>query len=144
GSRWHYSLSIDLVGRLVEVISGQTLADFLRERLFRPLGMVDTAFEVPANRREHLAAVYWRPDLILPAAKLLQNFELWQQGYNERIEVSKTYPVDAPATFQRGGHGLFSTARDYLRFAQMLANGGELDGLRYLSRSTIALMHANH
>lgn len=144
GSRWHYSLGIDVAGRLIEVISGQSLGDFLRERLFRPLGMVDTAFEVPADRRDRLAAVYGRPDLILPQVKFVKNFELWQQGCNDRIDVSRTYPVDAPASFQRGGHGLFSTARDYLRFAQMLANGGELDDVRYLSRSTLALMHANH
>jgi CubicO group peptidase (beta-lactamase class C family) len=74
----------------------------------------------------------------------LEAFALWQQGFNKRIDVSATYPVDAPASFQRGGHGLFGTARDYLRFAQMLANGGELDGVRYLSRKTLELMHSNH
>jgi CubicO group peptidase (beta-lactamase class C family) len=66
------------------------------------------------------------------------------QGYNEAIDVSATYPVDAPETFQRGGHGLFGTAADYLRFAQMLCNGGDLDGVRYLSRKTLQLMHSNH
>jgi CubicO group peptidase (beta-lactamase class C family) len=144
GSRWHYSFGIDVASRLIEVISGQKLADVLRERLFRPLGMVDTAFEVPVDRRQHLAAMYGRPDLVEPHAKFLKSFALWQQGFNELIDVSATYPVDAAASFQRGGHGLFGTARDYLRFAQMLANGGELDGIRYLGRKTLALMHANH
>src|SRR4030095_613083 len=93
---------------------------------------------------DRLAAMYGRPDLIVPPTKFLKSFALWQQGFNERIDVSATYPVDSPAIFQRGGHGLFGTARDYLRFAQMLANGGELDGVRYLSRKTLALMHSNH
>ncbi len=65
-------------------------------------------------------------------------------GPPEPNDVSTFYPVDAPETFERGGHGLFSTARDYLRFAQMLLNGGELDGRRYLSRATLRLMHSNH
>ena len=144
GSRWQYSVGIDVAARLIEVISGQALGDFLKERLFVPLGMVDTAFEVSVDRRERLAAMYGRPDLIEPQMKFSKAFALWQQGFNERIDVSATYPVDAPASFQRGGHGLFGTARDYLRFAQMLANGGHLDGVRYLSRKTLALMHSNH
>ena len=144
GSRWQYSLGIDVAARIIEVVSGQTLGDFLKERLFGPLGMVDTAFEVPADRRDRLAAMYGRPDLIEPQMKFSKAFALWQQGFNERIDVSATYPVDAVASFQRGGHGLFGTARDYLRFAQMLANGGELDGVRYLSRKTLGLMHSNH
>jgi CubicO group peptidase (beta-lactamase class C family) len=137
-------LGIDVAARVIEVISGQALGDFLKERLFVPLGMADTAFEVPVDRRDRLAAMYGRPDIIVPPSKFLKSFALWQQGFNERIDVSATYPVDTPASFQRGGHGLFGTARDYLRFAQMLANGGELDGVRYLSRKTLALMHSNH
>ena len=137
GSRWQYSLGIDVAARIIEVISGQALADFLKERLFGPLGMADTGFEVPVDRRERLAAMYGRPDIIAPSTKFSDVFALWQQGFNKRIDVSATYPVDAPASFQRGGHGLFGTARDYLRFAQMLANGGELDGVRYLSRKTL-------
>lgn len=144
GSRWHYSVGIDVAARLIEVVSGQALADFLRDRLLAPLGMVDTAFEVPADRRGRLAAMYGRPDTSRPEAKFARDFALWREGYNERIDVSATHPPDALATFQRGGYGLFSTARDYLRFAEMLANGGELDGVRYLSRKTLALMHSNH
>lgn len=130
GSRWQYSLGIDVAARIIEVISGQELGNFLKERLFAPLRMADTGFEVPMGRREHLAAMYGRPDIIAPSTKFSDVFALWQQGFNKRIDVSATYPVDAPASFQRGGHGLFGTARDYLRFAQMLANGGELDGVR--------------
>ncbi len=118
GTRWHYSVGIDVAARLIELVSGTTLADFLDQRLFAPLGMIDTAYHVPAAKRARLAKMYGRPDII--SAKGSANFKLWMQGYNEAIDVSATYPVDAPETFQRGGHGLFGTAADYLRFAQML------------------------
>jgi CubicO group peptidase (beta-lactamase class C family) len=143
GARWHYSVGIDVAARLIEVISGGSLGDFLRERVFAPLGMNDTAFEVPAEKRGRLAAVYGRPDLVSPNVKLLATFALWMQGHDQRQDVSGTYPVDRPHVFQRGGHGLFGTVRDYFRFAQMLANGGELDGARVLSRKTVEFMHAN-
>jgi CubicO group peptidase (beta-lactamase class C family) len=70
--------------------------------------------------------------------------EAWAKGVNERLDVSKSYPVDSPDVFVRGGHSLFSTIGDYFRFAQMLANGGELDGARILGRKTVELMHSNH
>jgi CubicO group peptidase (beta-lactamase class C family) len=144
GTRWNYSVGIDVAARVIEVISGQTLADFLRERLFEPLGMVDTAFEVAASKRDRLAAMYGRPDILDPDQTFKAAFAQWLDGFNERIDVARTYPIDAPETFQRGGHGLFGTARDYFRFAQMLANGGEFDGVRILGRKTLALMHTNH
>ncbi|MGO9744502.1 MAG: serine hydrolase domain-containing protein [Roseiarcus sp.] len=144
GARWHYSLGIDVAARVIEVVSGQSLASFLAERLIEPLGMVDTAFHVPEGKRDLLATLYGRPDPVSADNTYLKAFELWRNGYNERIDVAATYPVDQPETFQRGGHGLFGTARDYLSFAAMLANGGELDGVRYLSRKTLALMHSNH
>ena len=87
GSRWQYSLGIDVAARVIEVISGQALGDFLKERLFVPLGMVDTAFEVPVDRRNRLAAMYGRPDIFVPTSKLLEALALWQQGFNERIDV---------------------------------------------------------
>jgi CubicO group peptidase (beta-lactamase class C family) len=71
-------------------------------------------------------------------------FAAWMAGVNDRIEVSKSYPVDSPEVFVRGGHGLFSTIGDYFRFAQMLANGGEFDGERIIGRKTLELMHANY
>ena len=144
GSRWNYSVGIDVAARLIEVISGQTLSDFLRERVLQPLGMVDTAFAVSEGKRNRLAAMYGRPDLIAPGQTLKNSFAQWFGGLNERLDVMQTYPVDMPATFQRGGHGLFGTARDYFRFAQMQANGGELEGVRILSRKTLELMHVNH
>lgn len=144
GSRWHYSVGIDVVARLIEVISGQTLADFLHERVLEPLGMVDTAFAVSDGNRTRLAAMYGRPDLVAPGQTLKNSFAQWLGGLNERLDVTQTYPIDMPATFQRGGHALFGTARDYFRFAQMQANGGELEGVRILSRKTLELMHTNH
>jgi CubicO group peptidase (beta-lactamase class C family) len=143
GSRWQYSVGIDVAARLVEVISGQPLAEALRGRLFEPLGMIDTAFAVPAEKRARLAAMYGRPDISLPETTMRAAFEAWQKGFNERIDVSATYPVDAPDTFVRGGVGLFGTIGDYFRFAQMLANGGQFDGRRIIGRKTLALMHAN-
>jgi CubicO group peptidase (beta-lactamase class C family) len=144
GSRWHYSVGIDVVGRLIEVIGGRPLGQFLRERLFEPLQMHDTAFEVPSAKRERLSAMYGRPDVLGPSATMLGSLEAWRNGFNERLDVSATYPVDAPDVFARGGHGLFGTTGDYFRFAQMLANGGQLDGARILGRKTLELMHSNH
>jgi CubicO group peptidase (beta-lactamase class C family) len=144
GTRWQYSVGIDVVARLIEVISGQPLGAFLRERLFEPLGMVDTAFEAPPEKRNRLAAMYGRPDLISPHTTVTTELEAWRSGVNERIDVSTSYPFDSPDVFVRGGHGLFGTIGDYLRFAQMLASGGQLDGGRILGRKTLALMHSNH
>lgn len=144
GTRWHYSASIDVVARLVEVISGKPLAEALQERIFAPLGMNDTGFAVPEGKRDRLAAMYGRGDPFVSDRTLLQYFDDWMRGVNQRVDLSKTYPVDAPETFQRGGHGLFGTTRDYFRFAQMLCNGGELDGNRIIGRKTLQLMHSNH
>jgi CubicO group peptidase (beta-lactamase class C family) len=144
GSRWRYSVGIDVVARVIEVISGRPLGAFLRERLFDPLGMTDTAFEVPPEKRNRMAAMYGRPDVIAPGVTVRSELEAWAKGVNDRLDVSKTYPVDSPGVFMRGGHGLFGTIGDYFRFAQMLANGGELDGARIVGRKTLELMHSNH
>ena len=144
GSKWRYSVGIDVVGRLIEVISGRPLGAFLRERLFEPLGMADTAFGVPPEKRNRLAAMYGRPDIFDAGVTTGSEYVAWLGGVNDRIDVSKTYPVDSPDVFMRGGHGLFSTIGDYFRFAQMLANGGELDGERIIGRKTLELMHSNY
>ncbi len=144
GTRWRYSVGIDVVGRVIEVISGKPLGDFLRERLFEPLGMVDTGFGVAPQKTSRLAAMYGRPDIISAGPTMATALDAWTRGVNERVDVSKSYPVDSPEVYLRGGHGLFGTTRDYWRFAQMLANGGRLDGTRILGRKTLALMHANH
>ncbi len=144
GTRWHYSVGIDVAARVCEVASGQPFAAFLKERLFAPLKMHDTAFEVPAGKRDHLAAMYGRPDLLVVPGSALDQLAAWRDGVNDRLDVSVSYPTDRPDTFQRGGHGLFSTIGDYWRFAQMLANNGQLEGERILGRKTLELMHANH
>ena len=143
GSRWRYSVGIDVAARVIEVIAGRPLGAFLRERLFEPLGMGDTAFGVPAEKRDRLAAMYGRPDVLDAGVTMGSEFAAWMSGVNDRLDVSKSYPVDSPDVFVRGGHGLFSTIGDYFRFAQMLANGGELDGERVIGRKTLELMHAN-
>ncbi len=143
GSKWRYSVGIDVAARVIEVISGRPLGAFLRERLFEPLGMTDTAFGVPPEKRGRVAAMYGRPDVISPGTTMGSEFAAWMAGVNDRIDVSKSYPVDSPEVFVRGGHGLFSSTHDYFRFAQMLANGGELDGQRIIGRKTLELMHSN-
>ena len=143
GSKWRYSVGIDVAARVIEVISGRPLGAFLRERLFEPLGMTDTAFGVPPEKRGRVAAMYGRPDVISPGTTMMSEFAAWMAGVNDRIDVSKSHPVDSPDVFMRGGHGLFSTTGDYFRFAQMLANGGELNGARILGRKTLELMHSN-
>lgn len=142
GTRWHYSVSIDVLAHLIEVLAGQPLQDFLQDRLFAPLGMSDTAFSVPANKQYRLSAMYGLPDII--RHNFSQIIAAWQAGQNERRDVEKTYPASGAPHFARGGHGLFSTAADYMRFAQMLLNGGQLDGVRIVGRKTLALMHTNH
>jgi CubicO group peptidase (beta-lactamase class C family) len=144
GTRWRYSVGIDVAARVIEVVSGRPLGQFLRERLFNPLGMTDTAFGVPPEKRSRVAAMYGRPDIIAPGPTMASELEAWARGVNDRLDVSKSYPVDQPDVFMRGGHGLFSTTHDYFRFAQMLANGGELEGKRILGRKTLELMHSNH
>jgi CubicO group peptidase (beta-lactamase class C family) len=144
GSRWHYSVGIDVAARLIEVLSGESLGDFLHARLFDPLGMVDTAFGVPDDQLHRLSAMYGLPDLIGPDYSFAQLFEAALAGFNERIDVSGTYPTDTPQVFQRGGLGLFSTTADYMRFAQMLAAGGRAGDDRLIGRKTLELMHSNH
>jgi CubicO group peptidase (beta-lactamase class C family) len=137
-------VGIDVVARVIEVISDRPLGVYLRERLFEPLGIFDMAFEVPPKKQNRLAAMYGRTDLITPGPTVRSTLEAWRNGFNERIDVSVTYPTSSSGVFVRGGHGLFGTAGDYLRFAQMLLDGGQLDGARILGRKTLDLMHANH
>jgi CubicO group peptidase (beta-lactamase class C family) len=144
GERYHYSVGIDVVARLIEIVSGQSLGVFLRERLFTPLKVNDTDFVVPEAKCGRVAAMYGRPDIILPGVTSRTAFEQWRDGYNERADVSKSYPVDAPGLFERGGHGLFGTTGDYFRFAEMLAGGGALGGVTVIGRKTLELMHTNH
>lgn len=143
GSRWHYSVGIDVAARLIEVIADQPLGDFLDDRLFTPLGMTDTGFGVADDSDDRLSAMYGLPDLVgegFHAGKLV---EAALAGFNERIDVSETYPTKTPDVFQRGGLGLFSTIDDYFRFAQMLGNGGTHEDEPIIGRKTLELMHSN-
>jgi CubicO group peptidase (beta-lactamase class C family) len=142
GTRWHYSLAIDVIAYLIEVISGQPLQEFLSERLFAPLGMADTGFSVPVEKRPRLATMYGHPDVVIHSFG--QIVEAWTKGLNERRDVGATYPATNTHSFARGGYGLFSTTWDYMRFAQMLLNRGELDGVRILAPKIVELMHLNH
>ncbi len=144
GETWHYSVGIDVAGRLIEVLSGQSLGEFLHERMFGPLGMVNTGFGVADGSLDRLAAMYGLPDLIGAGHTTADLIAAGMNGDNQRRDVSGTYPTDQPDVFQRGGLGLFSTIGDYHRFAQMLCNGGSLDGEQILGRKTLELMHTNH
>jgi CubicO group peptidase (beta-lactamase class C family) len=148
GTRWHYSVGIDVAARLIEVLSGQSVGDFLHDRLFDPLGMADTAFGVPDDQLGRVSAMYGLPDLVGENYSAVQLVEAALSGFNERIDVSATYPTNTPDVFQRGGLGLFSTAADYMKFAQMLINDGRTstapDGERLIGRKTLELMHTNH
>lgn len=144
GSQWHYSLGTDVAAHLIQVISGQPLDQFMRERLFAPLGMADTDFAVPQAKQGRLSAMYGLPDLFAEGMTFSALFGHFMSGNNARREVADTYPVDAPGGFLRGGIGLYSTAEDYMRFAQMLLTGTAEDGQRILGRKTLALMHQNH
>ena len=127
GSAWNYSVATDVVGYLVEKISGQSFGEFLRERILNPLGMHDTDFHVPAEKQARLASCYYAK-----AGKLL----LYDDGRKS------TYA--APPALESGGGGLAGTAGDYLRFCRMLLGGGALDGVRFLSPKTVDLMTMNH
>ncbi len=126
GTRWNYSVSTDVLGRLVEVVSGQRFDVFLRERIFQPLRMTDTGFYVPPSQRDRFSRLYGHT------------------GPDATLELGDTLGYTSSVTNFSGGGGLVSTAEDYARFAQMLLNGGELDGARILSPTTIDLMRADH
>ncbi|MGI8937779.1 MAG: serine hydrolase domain-containing protein [Iamia sp.] len=127
GSEWTYSVATDVLGHLVEVISGQSLDAFFAERILGPLGMVDTSFGLPEDQRHRLAGLY------IPG----------QGGKANRFDAIGPVAKKTP-TYLSGGGGLVSTAADYLRFADMLRRGGELDGVRLLSDRTVRYMTRNH
>jgi CubicO group peptidase (beta-lactamase class C family) len=144
GTRYHYGAGTDVAAHLIQVLSGRSLGAFLEERLFTPLGMPDTGFGVPAAKRDRLAAMYGVPDLFGPEATLPALEGEFAAGNVGRQEVAGSHPCDSPEVFQRGGFGLFSTARDFLRFGEMLLSGTTADGTRILGRKTLELMHTNH
>jgi CubicO group peptidase (beta-lactamase class C family) len=125
GEGWVYSISVDIQGYLVEKISGKPFPDFLRERIFEPLGMKDTAFYVPEDKLGRVATIY-------------------QGGPAGLSAMPRDPDISKPPGLPSGGGGLYSTARDYLRFSQMVLNGGELNGVRLVAPSSIELMRTNH
>jgi CubicO group peptidase (beta-lactamase class C family) len=129
GSQWIYGISTDLVGYLCEVLSGMSFDRYLEERILGPLGMVDTSFSVPPSRVDRLAANY-APQNGTPRFRL--------------VDDPLNSPYARPRTYFSGSGGLVSTAADYLRFCRMLANGGQLDGVRIIGPRTLRLMTINH
>lgn len=127
GTRWNYSLATDVLGYLVEVISGQSLTDYLRTVIFEPLDMLDTSFGIDPTQVSRLASCYER--------NLKREMVLNDDGQDSRF----TDP-----TFYSGGGGLLSTVGDYYRFCQMLLGGGALDGTRIIGSRTLAFMTRNH
>ena len=128
GTRWLYGVSTDICGRLVEILSGKRFDTYLQDEVFGPLGMVDTAFTVPDDKVDRFPPNYRRT-----SDKTL-----------EEIDDPRASMYRKPRSFLSGGGGLVSTTHDYVRFAQMLVNGGELDGVRILGRKTVELMSMNH
>jgi CubicO group peptidase (beta-lactamase class C family) len=125
GEGWVYSVSVDIQGYLVEKLSGKTFPDFVRERITEPLGMKDTAFYVPESKVDRVATIY-------------------QGGPGGLAPMPRDPGITKPPGLPSGGGGLYSTAGDYLRFTQMVLNGGELEGHRLLAPSSVELMRTNH
>ncbi len=128
GQAWVYSLSVDVQGRLIEVLSGQTLGEFFAERIFAPLGMTDTGFFVRPDQLDRFVEIY------------APNEEKQLVAY--RGDFFGDFTVEPKS--ESGGGGLVSTTLDYWKFAQMVANGGELNGVRLLKQDTVDMMHRDH
>jgi CubicO group peptidase (beta-lactamase class C family) len=128
GTMYEYGFSTDILARVVEVVSGQRFDHFLKERIFDPLGMVDSGFVVDQAKRDRLAKVY----------------EHGTNGELQPVESFEFEVSDGVKKFAVGGSGLFSTIEDYSRFGQMLCNGGELNGVRILSRKAFEQMTVDH
>lgn len=145
GTAWRYSCGHDVVARIVEVASGKSYGDYLEERLFAPLRMVDTGFFVPEVKLGRLAAEYGLHDIRDPAMTGTKWTGLDGSSPRPRLLRGPHEGLEAsPHGICRGGHGLLSTAEDYYRFCAMLLGGGALDGERILSRKTVELMTSNH
>lgn len=138
GERYSYGLNTDVLGYLVEVVSGMTLDQFFQKRIFEPLQMKDTHFFLPEEKLSRLAAVYNQ----LPDGRIKRmNDDPDDRG---NLVYSASFHYKGPRTFYSGGAGLASTISDYARFLQMMLGGGELDGARVLSRKSVELMTVNH
>jgi len=131
GRRFEYGLNTDVLGYLIEVVTGKSLDQFFREEIFAPLGMNDTYFYLPDPKADRLVTLYSDSGELLPS-----------NGSNGVITVDPNYPVNGARTYFSGGAGLSSTAYDYFRFIQMLLNGGELEGHRLIGRKSVELMRS--
>ena len=129
GSEWHYSISVDIQGYIVQKLSGMPFDEFLEKRIFKPLGMVDTGFYVPKEKLNRFAQMY----------SYDKDGKLQAVGTGESLN----HDFSAKPALSSGGGGLVSTASDYMRFCQMLLNGGQLDGVRLLSPRTVEIMRTN-
>jgi CubicO group peptidase (beta-lactamase class C family) len=129
GTEWHYSISVDIQGYIVQKLSGMPFEEYLEKRIFKPLGMVDTGFYVPKEKLNRFAEFYTYD----------KDGKLQAVGVKEGLN----HDFAAKPVLSSGGGGLVSTAADYMRFCQMLLNGGQLDGVRLLSPLTVELMHTN-
>jgi CubicO group peptidase (beta-lactamase class C family) len=128
GTQWNYSISIDILGYLIEKVSGMAFGEFLRTRLFEPLGMIDTGFHCPPEKISRFSSCYVPGD----------NGGLKLQDDAQKSSYAK------PPLLESGGGGLVSTIHDYMRFCQMMVKGGALDGVRILSPKSVALFSLNH
>ena len=157
GEKWTYGVSTDVLGYLVEVVSGMPFEKFLQTRLFEPLGMVDTAFSVPVEKLDRFAAVYqltakegMKGDKKEKKMDDDKEKEKWMKGDKkekmklERVDKDPRLESGAIRFFPGGGGGLVSTAPDYLRFCQMLLNGGEFEDVRILKKETVERMRYPH
>lgn len=123
GEKWMYGFSIDVLGAVIEVLTGKSLGEYLKENIFDPLEMKDTGFFVPPEKLDRVATLY---------------------HINEGLKAEERWYKTEKPEFESGGGGLYSTVRDYSRFAQMLLHGGTLDGVRILGRKTVDLMSTDH
>jgi CubicO group peptidase (beta-lactamase class C family) len=127
GSEWHYSISVDIQGYIVQKLSGMPFEEYLEKKIFKPLGMVDTGFFVPKEKLSRLAEFY--------------NYD--KEGKLQVLKGGLNHDFGQKPALSSGGGGLVSTATDYMRFCQMVLNGGQLDGVRLLSPRTVELMRTN-
>jgi CubicO group peptidase (beta-lactamase class C family) len=128
GEKWHYSMATDVCGYLVEVLSDMSLAEFMQAKIFNPLGMTDTSFEIAPSKLNRFCTLYGKTHA--------SNFGV--------LDLPETSEYLAPVKLHAGGSGLLSTANDYLKFAQCMLNQGKLNGVRLLGRKTVELMTSNH
>ncbi len=130
GEKFTYGFNLDVIGRIVEVLSGKSLQDFFQERIFKPLGMLDTYFYLPPNKTSRLVELYSKAT---PQSPITLSTE----------DATRNFPIGEQRALYLGGEGLVSTALDYAKICQLILNGGEFNNVRLLSRKTVELMTRN-